>query len=287
MGGAFQTSRDIFNNPIWQDIPKFRIFFFIVGNAVFSHDGVKIGNILVKRGQFLRSYRNLADDLQYIENRSVKKYSISVISRKIDQLVKEERLKIEDTELGTLFTVVNYEIYQGFDHYKKQELGTELEQSWNDEGTELEQKRNNNNNVKKVKKDKSSSQSFKYETSDMELAKLLYHYIEENTEKAHYLKRVNIESWANTFRLMRTYDDRTNEQIKYLIDWTQKNEFWRTNILSPSKLREKFDQLVLKVKMEKEKKVTSLGAKKKKQTNDQEDYQEERKVVSSFDGRLF
>ncbi len=26
--GAFQISREIFENPIWEDIPKFRIFFF-------------------------------------------------------------------------------------------------------------------------------------------------------------------------------------------------------------------------------------------------------------------
>ncbi|MED1942107.1 DnaD domain-containing protein [Cytobacillus firmus] len=156
MGGAFQTSRDIFQNPIWQDIPKFRIFFYIVGNAVFSKDGVRIGDTHIQRGQFLRSYRNLADDLNYIENRKVKKYSISVISRKIEQLVKEERLKTEDTELGTLFTVVNYEIYQGFENYKSNELGTGLEQSWNGEGTGMEQHRNNNKNVNKdknVKKD--------------------------------------------------------------------------------------------------------------------------------------
>lgn len=157
MGGAFQTSRDIFQNPIWQDIPKFRIFFYIVGNAIFSKDGVRIGDIHLNRGQYLRSYRNLADDLQYIENRKVKKYSISVISRKIDQLVKEERLKIESTELGTLFTVVNYDIYQGFDHYKNKELGTVLEQCWNGDGTVLEQSGNNNNNVNNVSSSSSSN----------------------------------------------------------------------------------------------------------------------------------
>lgn len=153
MGGAFQTSRDIFQNPIWQDIPKFRIFFYIIGNAVFSKEGVNIGDIHVKRGQYLRSYRNLADDLQYIENRKVKKYSVSVISRKIDQLVKEKRLKIESTELGTLFTVVNYDKYQLLSNYKN-EPGTELEQSWNSDGTELEQSWNNNKKDKKVNKDK-------------------------------------------------------------------------------------------------------------------------------------
>jgi len=88
--------------------------------------------------------------LEYIENRKIKKYSTSVIKRKIDSLVKEERLKIEDTELGTLFTVVNYDEYQGFERYKNKH-GTELEQSWNSDGTELEQHRNNNKNVKNEK----------------------------------------------------------------------------------------------------------------------------------------
>ncbi|CEG28113.1 hypothetical protein [Bacillus sp. B-jedd] len=151
MGGAFQTSREIFNNPIWQDVIKFRLFFYIVGNAVFSDEGVKQGNILIKRGQFLRSYRNLAADLEYLDNKSLKKYSISVIKKKVDQLVKEERLEIEETELGTLFTVVNYAMYQGFEHYKKQNR----EQSENGSRTVREQSENNNN-VNKDNKDLSN-----------------------------------------------------------------------------------------------------------------------------------
>lgn len=153
MGGAFQTSREIFNNPIWQDVIKFRLFFYIVGNAVFSEEGVKQGNILIKRGQYLRSYRNLAADLEYLENRSLKRYSISVIKKKIDQLVMEKRLKVEETELGTLFTVVNYAVYQSFDHYKTHNR----EQSENGARTVREQSENNNNNVKKVKKDNNTS----------------------------------------------------------------------------------------------------------------------------------
>lgn len=149
MGGAFQTSREIFDHPIWQDVTKFRIFFFIVGNAVFSEEGTKVAGINVKRGQFLRSYRNLSEDLSYIENRAVKKYSLSVLKRKIDSLVKENRLKIEESELGTLFTVVNYAKYQGLENYKKDNL----ERSENRDGTALEQGWNNNKNVKKVKKD--------------------------------------------------------------------------------------------------------------------------------------
>ncbi|MNJ25685.1 hypothetical protein D3C77_201380 [compost metagenome] len=150
--GAFQTSREIFENPIWQDVVKFRIFFFIVGNAVFSDEGVRYGNVVVGRGQYLRSLRNLADDLSYIENKKVRKYPISTISRKISSLVDEGRIKMEDTELGTLFTVVNYDKYQVLDNYKK-ESGTDLEHSWNTHGTVMEQSWNNNKNVKNVFKE--------------------------------------------------------------------------------------------------------------------------------------
>lgn len=51
LGGAFQVSRQIFENPIWQDVIKFRLFFYIVGNAVFSESGVRVGGIALQRGQ--------------------------------------------------------------------------------------------------------------------------------------------------------------------------------------------------------------------------------------------
>ena len=45
-------------------------------------------------------------------------------------------------------------------------------------------------------------------------------------------------------------DNRTEEQIRYLMNWVQKDSFEMTNVLSPSKLRKRFDQLVMKVKQE-------------------------------------
>jgi len=146
--GAFQISREIFDNAIWEDVIKFRLFFFIVGNAVFSEGGVTKAGVKIERGQYLRSYRNLQKDLQYTENRAIKQYSLSVIKKKVDQLVKENRLKIEEAEPGTLFTVVNYALYQGLSNYKNV---TE-----NGARTAREQRENNNNNVKERKERKES-----------------------------------------------------------------------------------------------------------------------------------
>jgi hypothetical protein len=83
--GAFQTSREIFENPIWTDVVKFRIFFYIYGNAVFAKEGVTVADVHVGRGQYLRSYRNLQKDLAYTEKRAVKQYSLHTIKSNSNQ----------------------------------------------------------------------------------------------------------------------------------------------------------------------------------------------------------
>lgn len=154
MSGAFQISREIFNSDIWTDIPKFRIFFYIVGNAVFSEKGVQKGSVFIGRGQLLKSFRNIANDLTYIENNSEKKYSLSVIKNKVSELEREERITTLRTELGTLFTVVNYALYQGLENYKNGNLERGLERSENAARTEQERSENNNKNVKNVEEGK-------------------------------------------------------------------------------------------------------------------------------------
>lgn len=148
MKGAFQTSREIFENPIWTDVIKFRIFFYIYGNAVFAKEGTQVGDIHLKRGQYLRSYRNLQNDLTYIEKRHQKVYSLHTIKSKIENLVKEKRIEIESTDYGTLFTVLNYEEYQGFERYTNRSTATDTA---TDTATATEQQRNNNKNVNKDK----------------------------------------------------------------------------------------------------------------------------------------
>lgn len=155
MAGAFQTSREIFENPIWHNIVEFRLFFLIYGQAIFKEEGYTKGGVKLEKGQWIRSYRNLQSDLEYVENRSVKKYSLSTIHRSVEHLVKDERIKIEECELGTLFTVLNYARYQGLDNYKLNNENaerTESERRENGSETERERQRNNKKNVNKVKK---------------------------------------------------------------------------------------------------------------------------------------
>jgi hypothetical protein len=57
-----------------------------------------------------------------------------------------------------------------------------------------------------------------------------------------------VKGWRDSARLLIDKDGRTEAQVAWLIDWCQRDEFWRANILSMPKLREKFDQLLLKAR---------------------------------------
>jgi hypothetical protein len=60
-------------------------------------------------------------------------------------------------------------------------------------------------------------------------------------------KEPNWASWANEVRLMVAQDGRTHKQICALFKRANQDSFWRKNVLSPSKLREKWDELSLKL----------------------------------------
>ena len=241
--GAFQISRTIFSSDIWNDIPKFRIFFYILGKAVFSEDGVMVAGIRLERGQYLRSMRGLQDDLAYKEGRgnAIKKYPLPTIHRKIKSLVNEGRIEVKSTEYGTLFTVVNYALYQGLSNYQN----GSVEQLRNSYGTAMEQQWNNNKNDKNDKNDKDMSRSkLKFETHHLQLANLMYKEIKRNNPNA---REPNLEDWANTFRLMMERDGREGKQIQDMILFSQRHNFWYKNILSASKLRKQFDRLLLEM----------------------------------------
>lgn len=63
-------------------------------------------------------------------------------------------------------------------------------------------------------------------------------------------KPPNWSKWANEVRLMRERDKRDRRAIAALFKWANAHPFWCSNILSPAKLREKWDQLEIRRKEE-------------------------------------
>ena len=77
------------------------------------------------------------------------------------------------------------------------------------------------------------------EISDWMLSRLLVLYPN--------LKRPNLDSWANTLRLMIEVDKRDPAMISKVFEWANQDTFWSSNILSANSLRKQFDKLAVKV----------------------------------------
>ncbi len=97
--------------------------------------------------------------------------------------------------------------------------------------------RKHNNSMKKV---------LAKECSDLSL--LLYELILKRNP-GH--KKPDIKAWAIHIDKMIRLDDRDIEEIGKVIHWCQEDSFWQNNILSTSKLRDKYDHLKLKMNAEK------------------------------------
>ena len=80
-----------------------------------------------------------------------------------------------------------------------------------------------------------------------ERAELLKSRILGNNPKAK-ITEADLNRWADTVRLMVERDNRTLEEIDTMIEFSQSDDFWKSNILSMAKLREQFDKLTLKSK---------------------------------------
>ena len=90
------------------------------------------------------------------------------------------------------------------------------------------------------KKKESDSRKFTFDDTQFELAKLLWGKVLKNFPNT---KEPNLESWANDMRLMMQQDERTVPEIKGVIEWSQKHEFWYANIRSASKLRSQYEEM--------------------------------------------
>ncbi|MCY7828045.1 Replication protein O [Bacillus spizizenii] len=242
MIGWIKLHRSVQDHWIYQEkrkFSKYEAWLDLLMMASHKDNKFVLGNELyeVKRGQFISSIRKLGERWSW---------SNTKVTQFLDLLRKDEMIDFKKDTKKTLITIVNYGVYHDSDEEKK----TVIEHENDTKATQ----KHTIKNVKNVKNEKNINTSrLKYEICDMENAEYLFKEIKNNNPDA---KKPNLEKWANEFRLIRERDKRTDEQIKYLIKWTQQDDFWKANILSPSSLRKHYDKLVVKIKSVKGKEQT-------------------------------
>ena len=103
----------------------------------------------------------------------------------------------------------------------------------------FEQPKINDNGIKNKK-------IFEADSDPYLLAKFLENNITENNPKFPKSESQR-QRWAKDFDLMIRRDKIDADDIAEVIEWCQRDNFWRSNILSGKKLREKYQQLRMKM----------------------------------------
>ena len=96
-------------------------------------------------------------------------------------------------------------------------------------------------------KEKSKKKIFESNSDAYALARYLEKCIAENEPKFPQSEKQR-QRWAKDFDLMLRIDKIDADDIAAVIEWSQNDNFWRSNILSGKKVREKYQQLVMKMK---------------------------------------
>jgi hypothetical protein len=78
------------------------------------------------------------------------------------------------------------------------------------------------------------------------LCRLLSTLIVRNDPKASTKVKPDSDRWLTAMRLLIADRGGDVDEVERVLRWSQTDDFWRSNILSPTKLREKFTQLALK-----------------------------------------
>jgi len=99
--------------------------------------------------------------------------------------------------------------------------------------------------VEKSKVNRKYKRLFDEDSIEFKLSKKLLDYILRNHPN---YKMPNLQNWAKHIDYMIRLDKRTPEQINDIIVFSQEDSFWKSNVLSTEKLRQKFDQLWIKKK---------------------------------------
>jgi len=203
----------------------------------------------INRGEFLYSRPTYSDRLKVSEGKL----------KTLMKLLINEKMIEPVNSLGnnkpTVYRILKYEIYNGrpsecVDFVDVggivRQVTTKSKPSDDQVTTNRRPLKNIDNIDNKEKEEKKPKElkTFLPDSVEVRASEYLWGKIFSNNPDA---KKPNIQLWAKEFDLMMRVDNRSQSDIGKVIDFCQSDQFWKSNILSAKKLREKYDQLKSKM----------------------------------------
>ncbi len=233
--GWIKLHRKMLDNPIvCKDSDHIAVWMFLLLNATHRDLVRYFGKELItlKPGQLITGRKAIAKHFNLTESK---------VERILKRLKNEQLIEQRANTSGRLITIRNWEVYQN-------ENEQQNEQRVNNERTTSEQRANTNKNIRikehKNNNDINNTRSHKFGEGsvEFEVAKKMINILLSIKPDA---REPNAYTWANDIDKLIRLDKRTPEQIVWLFNWAQTNEFWTAYVRSPRKLREKWDTLQL------------------------------------------
>jgi len=214
----------------------------------------KDGTKLVKRGEKLTSIRQIANWVGWYQRGIFRAPNPKTISKILDWMIKNDLIEIYDkgNSQETHYNIVNYCVYQSVDDVEGNAKVT-VRGSVSKQSVDTNNNVNNAKNVNNV--NSLSSKVFADEEIPLVLAKEFFNLILTNNPKA---KQPNFQIWAKQIDVMMRNDNRTEEDTRKVITWSQQDNFWMGNTLSPKSLRKQFDTLLVKMRQQQPKQNTCV-----------------------------
>ena len=176
--------------------------------------------IVIKEGQLLTGRKQLSMATGLSE---------SMVERALKMFETEQQIEQQKTTKNRVITILKWYQYQISDTQTDSKRTT------------TEQQADTNKNEENVKNDKKTT--FSEETPEFQLSLHLFNGIRSNDPKA---KEPDLQKWASEIDKLIRIDKRTPEEIARVIEFSQSDSFWKSNILSTATLRKQFPKLFLK-----------------------------------------
>jgi|WetSurMetagenome_2_1015567.scaffolds.fasta_scaffold181471_1 hypothetical protein len=129
-------------------------------------------------------------------------------------------------------------------NYEKELIDKELSKNISTLQQKNDSEKDSNFDSKESKKKEKQVNIFNVDSQEIKASKYLFEKILENDPNA---KVPDFQKWALHIDYLTRLDKRNLNEIKSVIDFCQSDNFWKGNILSTKKLREKFTTLFIKM----------------------------------------
>jgi hypothetical protein len=222
-----------------------------------------LGGKLIKcnSGQFTTGRKQLSEATGINESKIER---ILTYFEKIEQQIEQQK-----TSTNRLISILNWSEYQSTEQQSEQQV--------NNDRTTSEQRVNTLKEVKEVKEIKNNREYKNILLSKIDIfdfPELKFEYL-EIALSFQELFRANLTeakastatvekakgSWIDDIRMMVEIDKVKIEDLREIFKFLKKDQFWKQNILSTKKLREKYPQLKMKINGE-SKQTTEFASKK-------------------------